>query len=404
MLSKSLGSLCVILLTIPFLSGCWDSLDIEKRATVLGLAIDKIDSDSLNEDHITHFPNTLPNSDQEMIRLTAQISVPGRIPLGPQSGGGGGEQEPVWVVTANGHTLEDALLNLQQELADELFLGHLRIIVISEELAKEGIERFNDYLRRQPEVRRTAWMAVSQEEAAKYMEVAPKLERVPTLYLTYMVKNAVDLGKFPKGDIGIFWRSLSSKGQDAYLPYLKIKGSQNIEMKGLSFFKDDKMKGIIDPIEIGSYMSVLGYSEGGYGAFIKVPGTEESVLVRAVRRKSRMKSTIKNGKPVIRIKIQYESEIVENENDTIKLDNSKLLRQIEKKATKDVTNSLNNLIRKMQEEESDIFGFGEQIRAKHPTYWRKKIKSKENWRKVYKDLEVHVDMNTHIRQVGMKAK
>lgn len=74
-----------------------------------------------------------------MIRLTAQISVPGRIPLGPQTGGGGGEQEPVWVLSSYGHTIDDALLNLQQELADELFLGHLRIIVVNEKLAKKAL-------------------------------------------------------------------------------------------------------------------------------------------------------------------------------------------------------------------------------------------------------------------------
>ncbi|MEK3886499.1 Ger(x)C family spore germination protein [Bacillus sp. FSL K6-3431] len=405
MFGKSMCPFYVILFCIPLLTGCWDSIDIEKRATVLGLAIDEADPEAAEkEDYITHFRQNLPRSDQDMIRLTAQISVPGRIPLGPQTGGGGGEQEPVWVLSSYGHTIDDALLNLQQELADELFLGHLRIIVVNEKLAKKGIERFNDYLRRQPEVRRTAWMAVSKEEASKYMEIAPKLERVPTLYLTSMVSNAVDLGKFPHDDVGIFWRNLSSKGQDGYLPYLQIKGSENVEIKGLAYFNGNKMQGTIDPIEIGGHMSVIGEKEGGYGAFVSVPGTEEKVLVRAERRKSKMKTTIKDGKPVIRIKIRYESEIEEKENHKIKLNDPKIIQQIEKQATKDTTKSLVNLIKKMQKEKSDIFGFGEHIRAKHPAYWRKVVKTKENWRNIYKDVEVHIEMDTHIRRVGMKAK
>src|SRR5690606_18840813 len=73
----------IILLFIPMLSGCWDSLDLEKRATILSIAIDKADPDA-NVEHITHFKEESSSTDQEMIRLTAQISVPGRIPLGPE--------------------------------------------------------------------------------------------------------------------------------------------------------------------------------------------------------------------------------------------------------------------------------------------------------------------------------
>ncbi|HLU22373.1 MAG TPA: Ger(x)C family spore germination protein [Bacillaceae bacterium] len=391
----------IILLFIPMLSGCWDSLDLEKRATILSIAIDKADPDA-NVEHITHFKEESSSTDQEMIRLTAQISVPGRIPLGPETGGG--EKEPVWILTSYGHTLEDALLNLQQELADDLFLGHLRIIVISEELAKEGVERFNDYLRRQPEVRRTAWLAISKEEAAKYMDIAPKLERVPALYLTSMVSNAVNLGKFPNDTIGLFWRTLSSKGKDAYLPYLEIRENENVQINGLAYFKGDKMLGKIDPIEIGLYMAVVGEKEGGYGALVKIPGTNDEVLIRAVRRKSEINSKIKNGKPNIHVKIRYESEIQENESVTTELNNEKVLRQLEKQANKDTKKNVEKLINTLKSKESDVFGFGEYIRAKHPIYWKREIQTKENWATFYKDLDVSVEVDSHIRGVGIKAK
>src|SRR5690606_34357899 len=94
-----------------------------------------------------------------------------------------------------------------------------------------------------------------KEEAAKYMDIAPKLERVPALYLTSMVSNAVNLGKFPNDTIGLFWRTLSSKGKDAYLPYLEIRENENVQINGLAYFKGDKMLGKIDPIEIGLYRS-----------------------------------------------------------------------------------------------------------------------------------------------------
>lgn len=405
--------LIIIVFCIPTLSGCWDSLDIEKRATVLAIAIDKAKMDhgtehgSEEEKQITNIKGHTADEDQDLIRLTAQIAVPGRIPLGPQTGGTGGEdQKPVWVLSVVGSTIDAAMTNLQQELSDKLFLGHLRVIILSEEIAKKGVNRINDYLRRQSEVRRTAWIAISRERASKYMEMAPELERVPALYLNAMIENSVKLGKFPNTPIGVFWRIHASKGQDAYLPYLEIKHGGNINLEGLAYFKGDKMKGYIPPIQIGLQMAILQQkSEGGYAAFYTIPSTDEQVLVRAMKRRAKFKTAIHNGKPEIWIRIRYENEITEKERGKIPLDNQKIIKEIEKTFNKECTKAIGKLIKKMQKKKSDIFGFGEHIRAKHPSYWDKNVKTLEDWQRIYKnDLKVHVKVESQIERTGMRAK
>ncbi|GIN72054.1 hypothetical protein J14TS2_25290 [Bacillus sp. J14TS2] len=399
---KSILVFIIISLLIPLLGGCWDSIDIEKRATVLAIAIDKAEpGEEKEEGYITHMPGSQPATDK-LLKVTAQVSVPGRIPLGPETTGGE-DKAPVWVISTVGHTVDDALLNLQQELADQLFLGHLRILVINQEIAKEGVKELNDFFRRNAQVRRTTWMVISEEKAEKYMEIAPKLERVPALYLTDMVSNSEKLGKIPSSDMGIFWRTLSSKGQDGALPYLKIHKAENIAIKGFAYFHEDKMKGTIEPIEIGQFMGILGEKQGGYGVFINVPGTDDKVLVRAIRRYSRMKVSIKDGKPKIRIKIRYENEIDEDAKSDVNLASIDLIKKIEKQTNKATTASLKKLIRKMQREESDIFGFGEHVRAKQPAYWKKHIKTKENWRQVFKEVDFDIEVDTEIQQSGIKS-
>ncbi|MBS4219283.1 Ger(x)C family spore germination protein [Bacillus sp. FJAT-49711] len=403
--------LCTICLFIPLLSGCWDSLDIEKRATVLAIAIDKaksgheLEHSSEEEKEITNIHGDGSKDDRDLIRLTAQIAVPGRIPLGPQIGGGGEEQKPVWVLSVVGSTLDAAMTNLQQELSDKLFLGHLRVIIISEEVAKDGVGRFNDYLRRQSEVRRTAWIAVSKEEASKYMSVAPELERVPALYLNVMIENSVKLGKFPNNPIGVFWRIHASKGQDAFLPMLEIKRGGNINLEGLAYFKGDKMHGEIAPIKIGLLMAINRQGKGGYAAFYSIPSTEEQVLLRAMKRKAKVKTSIHDGKPKIRIKIRYENEIIEKEKGKVPINNPKAIEELEQSFNHDVTKSVEKLIKKMKNEKSDIFGFGEYIRAKHPDYWNQHVKTKEEWQEIFKnDLKVDIQVESQILRIGMKAK
>lgn len=397
-------ALLIALVPGLFLTGCWDSDDIEHRAVVLGISIDKADdSEEEAHDQITGLGNQFPKPKEGLIRLSAQIAVPGRIPLGPQTGGAGADQEPTWLISVVGYTIDDAISVMQQEIADRLFFGHLRIIVISEEVAKEGVTRFNDYLRRNPEIRRTAWMVTSKGEARHILKVAPKLERVPTLYLSAMVENAVVLGKFPEDFIGLFWSKLQSKGQDTFLPYLELKKEENIQIAGLSYFKDDKMIGKIVPVEIGLFMAVTGEKKGGYEVFVDVPGTDSKVLVRADRRHSSIKTTIRNGKPHATIKIHYESLIDEGASG-VDIDNPEIVKKIAEEGSQGVIEGTTNLIKKLQAEQSDIFGFGEYFRAKQPNYWNSEIKTKEKWREVYKDLTFDIRCTTQIRRVGTKAK
>jgi spore germination protein KC len=131
--------LCVIPFVIPLLTGCWDRLEIEERAVVLGISVDVAGpSADKEEDEISYLAGSYSAPHNEMIRVAVQIALPGKIPLGPgESGGGkGGARQTVWVIDVVGNTIDDALMNLQQQISGRLFFGHLRVIVVSEELAK----------------------------------------------------------------------------------------------------------------------------------------------------------------------------------------------------------------------------------------------------------------------------
>jgi len=78
----------VLCLTSFLLSGCWDRLELEDRALVLALSIDEAEEQADEEEsNISHKRESFVAPKKEMIRITAQIAVPGRIPLGPEKGG-----------------------------------------------------------------------------------------------------------------------------------------------------------------------------------------------------------------------------------------------------------------------------------------------------------------------------
>ncbi|KRE72885.1 Ger(x)C family spore germination protein [Paenibacillus sp. Soil750] len=394
----------VVVLIAPLLTGCWDRLEIEDRAVILAIGIDKANpEDEKESSNATHILKPDAESTKGLIRITVQIAIPGRIPLG--TGGGVGSptgQKPVWVLSSIGYTIEDALMNLQQQLADKLFFGHLRVIVISEALARSGIENENDFFRRQPQVRRTVWMVVSKGNAADIMKANPQLERVPTLYLLATLEHAREMGKLPNIFLGVFFSASSAKGQEGAVPYLDLKKESNIEIAGMAYFRNDKMVGTTTALQIGHYMAIKEINPGGYKVLQKMPGSKTLVIFKSTHRKSRITTEIKDGKVHTIIKCQVEGDLAEKSNENV-LITKENLKELEQKIQKDANIGFGKFIAQTQKDGSDIFGFGEYVRATQPAYWNREIKTKEAWEEKYKDMSVDVSISVKIRRIGTKT-
>ncbi len=404
--------------SLLLLTGCWDRLEIEERAVVLAIAIDVAEPEQVGDQSMVKGPESsagsrIPVPHGKTVRVTAQIAVPGRIPLGPggSSGGGGGggssgsSSSPVWVLDSFGYTIDEAIQSLQQEVADRLFFGHLRVIVMSEEYARRGTGNLSDYLRRNPEVRRLAWLVVSKEQATEYMKTAPQLERVPALYLLSTMDHAVQMGKYPMEPIGSFWIKMSSLGQDANLPYLEIQDKNNIRLSGLAYFKGEKLAGVTNTLEIGLFMGISGSEQGGYASYVKIPGSDETAMFRVSNRRSKTRVRIANGRPSFEVRVRLEGNMTEaSDQGKGNLDRQEDLATIGEELSSRFGERYEKFIAKLQEEQSDIFGFGEYVRAHEPEYWNRHIRTKERWEEAFKEADIKVIASFDARRIGQKAQ
>jgi spore germination protein KC len=368
-LPRRLALILLLAAAAPLLGGCWDQVEIEDRALVLGLSIDKVSAEEAQkEEKVTHLSNDdLP---AEMISVTAQIAVPGRVPLGPGTGGGSssnGSSDPVWVVHVYGISLDDAMNNLQQQIADPRYLVHLRIIIISEDIARGNLDELNDYLRRNSEIRRRTWLLVSEGPASAFMDVEPPLQRVPTLYMLAMMEKSVSSGKFPRDYIGTFWSAHTKWGQSAYLPYVALRDKDNILIKGLACFSGGRMVSKTVPIEIGAFMAMQGMDPGGYSTLFRTKNLGV-VMTKTNERFTRVRSYIKDGKPLLSYQIFLEGDLDEHYGSEIPVNSSAKLREIEQDFEEQIRGVLTGLVEQTQKDHSDIFGMGEMIRSHHPAY------------------------------------
>jgi spore germination protein KC len=402
-LPRRLALILLLAAAAPLLGGCWDQVEIEDRALVLGLSIDKVSAEEAQkEEKVTHLSNDdLP---AEMISVTAQIAVPGRVPLGPGTGGGSssnGSSDPVWVVHVYGISLDDAMNNLQQQIADPRYLVHLRIIIISEDIARGNLDELNDYLRRNSEIRRRTWLLVSEGPASAFMDVEPPLQRVPTLYMLAMMEKSVSSGKFPRDYIGTFWSAHTKWGQSAYLPYVALRDKDNILIKGLACFSGGRMVSKTVPIEIGAFMAMQGMDPGGYSTLFRTKNLGV-VMTKTNERFPRVRSYIKDGKPLLSYQIFLEGDLDEHYGSEIPVNSSAKLREIEQDFEEQIRGVLTGLVEQTQKDHSDIFGMGEMIRSHHPAYWKQHIHDKSDWEAMYSNIDVEIKMSIHLRRVGLK--
>lgn len=385
-----------------FLTGCWDRYELEERANILGLAVDIAEEEEGNSvPNVTHEEGGYPGNDKDTLyKVTAQLAIPGKIKLGPEKGGEE-SQKTAWVLESYGYTMKDAMANLQQQLAEKIYYGHLQIIVVNKKIVEEDITDINDFLKREYEVRRTAWMVVSEEAASNIIQAAPPLETVPSLYLSNTLDNSVRLGKLPREFFGKFWVDLSDIGVDAVLPIVKNIDNDRIMVSGLAYFKGDKMVGRTNPLQIGQYLAVKGQNPGGYSVAI---ATEDGAnyMVESYERNSKFKVKVTNGKPSAFINVEING-MIEEETQSNNLSEEKLY-EIEQKLCELSDKVFNEFKEKLQQNQSDIYAIGARIRAQYPKYWNDEVKTDEKWSEIYKDMDIQIKVDFKIKRSGMEWK
>ena len=114
-----LCTLCTLLLT-----GCWDRNEINDLGIVVAVALDK--------DAVTG-----------KIMATSQMVRPGAL----KKDGGGELSSPVEIITTKGNTLAETVKNISEQFDRIPFLAHVKVLVVSEQLAKEGLLPLLDFVR-----------------------------------------------------------------------------------------------------------------------------------------------------------------------------------------------------------------------------------------------------------------
>jgi spore germination protein KC len=383
---KKYGLVFVMILISIIVSGCYDYSDITERAMILGVAIDK---------------------DDDEYQITIQI-----LYIEPAKEGAVGQIKPI-AYTAKDKSIYSAFSKISLMSPRYLCYTHIQLVVVSEEIAKEGILSVMDFLMRHYESRQEFYILIAKDVTAKdTLETYTILEGFPVFNIRGSVEIAVvDHGMSNAITYDEFLSLIIKEGIEPAVSGLTIEGDiekgrkeENTEfinpeaylkVKSMAIFKYDKLIGWFDDDESRGYNFALGHINETVHEF---PCDEENYIdIRITKNNPGITTEIKDNKVISTIEIDVLGRIAQL-GCPFNIEEGETLMKIEKMFNESLEELVKKTIEATQQKfNSDALGIGRKVYQQNLKYWQE---NKDSWDEIFPTIEINVKVKSHLTRRG----
>lgn len=375
--------LVVILIIISvFVSGCWDSHELNKLSIVAGLGWDI-------------------NTETGEVKLTFQNIIPNEIKSSSNSSGSGESKRgnPLHTIqldSSTGSSPYDALNRYAQHGSRMTFYRHTQIYVLGKDAVQQGVYPFLDSIGRNPVNRPDVLLAVAEKKASDILEIQDGMENIQAIGLAAEIRLSTQFSKYPTVTYLEFVNRLMSGTSAPIAPIIGIieqpgpegKKVRKTCIKGTAVFKRDKMIGEMNERESSGLLWAINKIKNGY---VIIPQANMEII----HAKSKLIPELQDDKLTITIDINEESNLLEyNVHQDVTSD---ILRKLEKDQAKEIESQVMAAVNKSFSLNADVFGFGDAVHRKYKKEWKD---IKPRWDEIYPSIEVVVKVKTHLNEVG----
>lgn len=385
---RSLRKLWTLLIAIVLslsVTGCWDRKEVNDLALVMAQAID------LTADH--------------QVRVSDQVAIPSKVG-GSTSGSGKGEGgKSFYVVSGVGRTVSEADERVQEKLPRELYLPHLRVIVVGEDMAKSGMAQILDHYGRNPPNRlRSALLVAKGSDALTLLTTTYPLESISGEAIRKLERQLLGVNT----TLLDYLIEASSIGSDQFTSAISLRApvdasgqSGEQEAEGFAFehqavFRELKLVGYLDtPESIALQMMKQHIRHIILTADVPKKGGTISVDLTQVKRRGR---TIVKGNQVY-IDYELSGSAMMTENTTgLDADNPKNIKVFQDALNQYIEQTSTSCIKTLATDfNADALGIGEMVYHQHPYDWER---LKGNWYDHLKNVKYTVTSQVKIVEAG----
>ena len=374
----------LIIPLILLLTGCWNYYELNNIAICTGIAIDKID---------------------DKYEITYLISNAKKNEVSSKEGEAG-----TTTYSGIGDTIQDAINDLQIKMPFEPYSGHLVVTIISENIAKEGIENILDFLARDTESRNFFYLLLSKNTKAKnILEIISPLQTFPSQTIASDIEtSSAESSLIYEITYNDFIYTLLEQGINPVLNSVTIIGNKEkgtdtkelsntiqqatIKIDTLGIFKDDKLLGWATK-EQSEGINLLSNNVKNF--YIKTKYKDKYIMNYIENIKVKTDVDLDNNK--VKVKISGKSTLLEV-NCKIDLENPETIKTLEQLILKELDRIIKDSTYLVQKKfNTDVLGYGKIIHKKNPKQWKK---IKNNWNEIFKNLNIETEFDIKIEEQG----
>lgn len=386
----------ICLFSIVFLLvGCWDQVESEEQGYVIGVGIDSSDKDSLKDrEEVDINESTL---EKERFKVTYQSVVPRAL---QGKGEGGQAEDPFLNTTSVGSTMFNIARDMSKKLARSPYFEHIKIIIVSDQLAKRGyFPEVLDIFLRDHEMRRGTKVMISKSYTQKVLEARTKVEKLPVMYIDSITENAYKNGEMLRptniGDVHKFLLSSHS----FVIPTIDSIGSK-VNLSGSAIFQSNskKMIGTLNGKETMGLNFITGELQGGV---LELPVNGNLMVFEIKGTKRKIQANLKNKDQIdFTIKIETEGNLGESFH-TLDLLSPKTISKIEERVTEEIEKLATKVIERTQHDyKVDVLGLGSYLNQNHYDFWKSVEKNWDSGQNYFSKSKIHVQAKVKVRNIG----
>jgi spore germination protein KC len=261
-------------------------------------------------------------------------------------------------------TMARGIDNFRKRSWRPISLAQLKVVVVGEAAARDGLDDLLDYLERNPEVQRRVKLAVAPGEALKVLQVSVPVEKLVAFALPQFIVEAHESSRTSEASIGeaMTWR-MSAPGY--LLPRVRPSG-QELVVAGAGAFRDNRLVGWVNEEECRGLAWIRGDLTNGVIEFPCVlnPRQKHAVKAAGVRRRLRVK--VERGRPVFELSVGTRVDLFESIHP---FESAGLAQREQGSAAAVVRDEIQDALDAGRRLRVDFFGFGEALHGARPDLW-----------------------------------
>ncbi|WP_336776475.1 Ger(x)C family spore germination protein [Paenibacillus sp. MMO-58] len=400
----------LVLAFSALLSGCWDRVEIDQRGFVVGVGVDEptkkdkqdnSNQNGNNQDSGNQSQGNQNGSTKQTFRVVYQIVMPAGLSTN-KSGSGPSGGKAFFNMAVEENTMATSMAKLSQRLSRAPFFEHLKVIVISESIARKPrkFAETIDFFLRESQMRRSTRIMITRDKAINIMNTHPPDQKLPSQYLEELSDNTKESSRIlPESRIGDVHEFLLKHKSFAIQAVVNGNPSYSTVTEAAVFNgTSNQLVGFLNPKETAGLNFLQGKVKGGQIKF----SFDDRLGVFSIEKATKKLECVfgPDHLPSFTFQVEVDGAVDEvfHAPDTLK---EPSIKKMEAAVQKEVVKLMEMTINKLQNEYNcDVMGLREYLFHNHYKWFKKHENQWEEQGTLFATRPIRLDVKVRVRRSG----